>query len=486
MTSKNDRAGSQNIPLSTSIPVIIEKQIRKPQSTKSSNISMDIEDTIFEEILQSPSYSRSSRYHHNLTEVIIGSNSEIPPTSTPLSHGTSTQFQEIDKDHKTKKITNNQSKPQRRTSLTISNTLSASIPAPQPHQQSKPFISTTSISQPKIDANAIHSSQLPSHSISGTIAGIPNNIHVSIARLGRQYAQYKLMGGNSRCKAMLYAFLDVIQDYTTPPNTILNRHLDTHLKPQINYLVTCRPLSTSMGNAIRFIKCQIANLPPDIPEQEAKLILREDILSFIHERIVAADQLIATHCTSKIQDNDVILVYSKSDVVLTSLHKAYNQGKRFRVIVVDSRPWLEGKLSLEYLVKCGIPVTYILINAIGYIINQVTKIILGAHCVYSNGTVQSRAGTCIIAMTGYNYKVPVIVCCEMYKFSDRVQLDSSYSCEYVTDAKSLQVSKKQVKMSCTMYDITPSKLINMIISEIGMIPCTSVPVVIREYRSFNM
>jgi translation initiation factor eIF-2B subunit delta len=40
-----------------------------------------------------------------------------------------------------------------------------------------------------------------------------------------------------------------------------------------------------------------------------------------------------------------------------------------------------------------------------------------------------------------------------------------------------------LKLLNIMYDVTPAKYISMVITEIGMIPCTSVPVVLREYGS---
>jgi len=55
---------------------------------------------------------------------------------------------------------------------------------------------------------------------------------------------------------------------------------------------------------------------------------------------------------------------------------------------------------------------------------EVTKVFLGAHTLFSNGTVLSRAGTASVAMTAHSFNVPVIVCCETYKFTERVQLDS--------------------------------------------------------------
>ena len=103
---------------------------------------------------------------------------------------------------------------------------------------------------------------------------------------------------------------------------------------------------------------------------------------------------------------------------------AKERGKRFNVIVVDSRPLFEGRETLSILSSAGISCTYIHISTIGTVIHQVSRIFLGAHSIFSNGTVMSRTGTSIIGMMGYEYSIPVIICCETYKFSNRVQLDS--------------------------------------------------------------
>jgi translation initiation factor eIF-2B subunit delta len=60
---------------------------------------------------------------------------------------------------------------------------------------------------------------------------------------------------------------------------------------------------------------------------------------------------------------------------------------------------------------------------------QVSKVFLGAHALLANGYVKSRVGTSMIALVANAYNVPVLVCCETYKFSDRVQTDSFVSNE---------------------------------------------------------
>ena len=52
------------------------------------------------------------------------------------------------------------------------------------------------------------------------------------------------------------------------------------------------------------------------------------------------------------------------------------------------------------------------------------QVFLGASAVLSNGTVMSRAGSSAVAMMATAFSKPVIICCETYKFHEKVQLDS--------------------------------------------------------------
>lgn len=55
---------------------------------------------------------------------------------------------------------------------------------------------------------------------------------------------------------------------------------------------------------------------------------------------------------------------------------------------------------------------------------DVSKVLLGASAVLSNGTVLSRAGCAVVAGAAAAAARPVIICCETYKFAERVLLDS--------------------------------------------------------------
>ncbi|XP_043917429.1 translation initiation factor eIF-2B subunit delta isoform X2 [Protopterus annectens] len=315
-------------------------------------------------------------------------------------------------------------------------------------------------------------------------------IHPSIVRLGLKYSQGIITGSNSRCIALLHAFKQVIHDYSTPPNEELSRDLVNKLNPNISFLIQCRPLSASMGNAIKYVKKEISNIQSTVKEEEAKAILKECIDKYIQEKIYLAAKAICKFAIEKISDGDVILIYGYSSLVNDILCDAHEKGRTFRVIVVDSRPRQEGREALRRMVRKGIHCTYVIITAISYMLPEVSKVFLGAHALLANGYVMSRVGTSQIALVAKAYNVPVLVCCETYKFCERVQTDSFVSNE-LDDPDDLIVTQKGsthledwqnnscLRLLNLVYDVTPPDFVDLVITDLGMIPCTSVPVVLR-------
>ena len=147
---------------------------------------------------------------------------------------------------------------------------------------------------------------------------------------------------------------------------------------------------------------------------------------------------------------------------------------------------------MRKLVKVGIPCTYLLINAVTYVIRNVTKVLLGAFAFMSNGNAMSRVGTAAVAMIAHQHQVPVIFCCEIYKFCERAHLDSICYNELAQPEEVLAVpgpesdlqkqwrSIDSLQVLNLSYDLTPCSFIDMIITESGVMPPTSVPVILRE------
>ncbi|KAI9698744.1 MAG: hypothetical protein M1836_003854 [Candelina mexicana] len=336
-----------------------------------------------------------------------------------------------------------------------------------------------------------------------TVEGAGKEVHPAVLALGLQMSSYVICGSNARCMATLLVFKRVIETYTTPPSNTLTRHLTPHyLSPQIDYLKSCRPLSISMGNAIRWLKLEISKVDPDTPEAEAKTQLCNSIDNFIRERITLAGTAIAESAIDKIIEGDVILTYAKSSIVEKTLLMAHRRGTKFRTIVVDSKPLFEGRQLARGLADAGLEVRYSLVHAISHVIKDATKVFLGAHAMMSNGRLFSRIGTAMVAMMAHELDVPVIVCCESVKFTEKVALDSivvnevASPDELVVSAPSANVTSTSAVESLSspllkwretpnlrllnlMYDVTPAEYIKMVVTELGSLPPSSVPVVYR-------
>ena len=251
-------------------------------------------------------------------------------------------------------------------------------------------------------------------------------IHPVISQLTFNLAIYKIVGSIPRCIAMLEAFQIVIKDYQTPKGTTLSRNLTNYLSHQIDLLKRARPLSVTMGNAIRWLKQEISHIDPSTADNEAKLDLVEKIGLFAKEKIELADQLIIENASNQIEDKSTIVTFGSSKVLTELiLHNTRVLKKDLEVVVVDSRPLFEGKKMATVLRENGVKVIYTLITSLDTVFNMgVDYVFLGAHSILSNGFLYSRAGTAMIAMSAKRRNIPVLVCCESLKFSQRVQLDS--------------------------------------------------------------
>lgn len=319
-----------------------------------------------------------------------------------------------------------------------------------------------------------------------------SEIHPAIICLGVQYKSRVIMGSNARCVALLSSLKKMISDYVTPPEKEFSRGLEASLNPSIAYLESCRPLSVSMINAVKHIKLQLTQLPNAVSDAVAKCKLNEAIDTYIRDQIEVAAQAICDTTQRKIADGDCILTYGCSSVILKIFLEAHQRGKKFKVIVVDGRPWREGKKLLRRLVVNGVQCSYVLLTGASFIMREVTKVFLGAHALLANGYVMSRAGSSQIALLASSFNIPVLVCCETHKFCERVQTDSIVYNELgdpdelfksecntlLSPARKWKNISNLIPLNLT-YDVTPPDFVTAVVTELAILPCTSVPVVLR-------
>ena len=236
-----------------------------------------------------------------------------------------------------------------------------------------------------------------------------------------------------------------------------------------------------MGNAVTFVKSAVvAALDRDMEWPDCQRVLLESIDAYVQERIDYADLAIAAVACDKISNHgDVILTYAYSETIRVVLQEAHAKQKKFRVIVVDSKPLLEGKLLLRELRESGLECTYILLNALSYVMKDVTKVLLGAKGLLNDGSVYGRVGTACVALSAKD--IPVLVCAETYKISHRVQLEAITNNEQGNPQQVVEGELgENLRVINLLFDLTPASFVSGIITEMGILPPTSVAVLLRE------
>jgi translation initiation factor eIF-2B subunit delta len=342
-------------------------------------------------------------------------------------------------------------------------------------------------------------------------------LHPAMVRLGVLFRSGAVYDDDDRVCALYAAFCNVVEDYKTPPNKNLSWDLDKHIRLQVQHLVDCRQLSMSMGNFIKFFRFTISQVDNDATEADTKRTLLDKLDGFIEERVSVAQQNIAKICAASIKDDDVILTFGSSPVVRQILLSSAKE-KSFHLVVVDARPLKEALKTVSAL-SPFVPCTYAPLSCAATCMQQATKVILGASALLSNGSVLAPAGTAMVASLAKFYNVPVIIAAESYKFCEKVQLDSIVfnelgSCSelvapavpspdaagggadgdretgpspvtwggYQSAAEASEVNRFPFQVINLRYDITPIDAVSVVATEAGMIPPTSVPVLIRELR----
>lgn len=105
----------------------------------------------------------------------------------------------------------------------------------------------------------------------------------------------------------------------------------------------------------------------------------------------------------------------------------------------------------------------------------------------------SRAGTAQVALMAKVFNVPVLVACETHKSCERVQTDSIVYNE-IGNADELTKTPDSTKKIASLtnwkakkclnllnitYDVTPADFVTAVVTELAILPCTSVPVILR-------
>jgi methylthioribose-1-phosphate isomerase len=210
--------------------------------------------------------------------------------------------------------------------------------------------------------------------------------------------------------------------------------------------------------------------------REAKAIEDEDrrMCRAIGEHgahLIAPDSGVLTHC------NAGSLATADYGTALAVMFVAAEQGKRFHVMVDETRPLLQGaRLTSWELRQRGIDCTLICDNMAGWVMKQgkVQVVVVGADRIAANGDTANKIGTYSVALLAKAHNIPFYVAAPSTTFDlslvsgDTIPIEQRDARE-ITHGFGQATAPEGMPVYNPAFDVTPARLISGIITEQGVI-----------------
>ncbi|XP_059143307.1 translation initiation factor eIF-2B subunit alpha-like [Physella acuta] len=193
-----------------------------------------------------------------------------------------------------------------------------------------------------------------------------------------------------------------------------------------------------------------------------------------YNNMIKARAKIAKLASAFIEDGATILTHCRSRNVLEVLKAAASQKKRFTVYVTESNPDKSGYQMEKELSKLGIPTSVILDFGIGYVMEKVQLVMVGAEGVMESGGIINKIGTYPIAICARQMNKPFYVVTESFKFVREYPLNQMDVPDQFKFRASTRQNSKDLSKEHPIVDYTPPEYINLLFTDLGVVTSSAV------------
>ncbi|MDI9394442.1 MAG: ribose 1,5-bisphosphate isomerase [Euryarchaeota archaeon] len=280
------------------------------------------------------------------------------------------------------------------------------------------------------------------------------------------------------------AAAEAVRDYAAQLEAASIEEFAARIREASDYLISTRPTAVSLPNAVKLS----SRYSSDNVEEARKEVIKNSTL-FI-ERADKALGRIGKIGSGRVQDGDVIMTHCNSHAALSIITTAFKDGNNISVIATESRPRRQGLLTVRHLNGFGIPTTLIVDSAVRYYMKDVDKVIVGADAIAANGALVNKIGTSQLALAAHEARKSFMVAAETFKFSPStilgipIEIEERAAEEVVDPSFLAELPHVQVKNPA--FDFTPAEYIDMIVTDIGIIPPAMAYAVIKEQLGWEL
>ncbi len=142
--------------------------------------------------------------------------------------------------------------------------------------------------------------------------------------------------------------------------------------------------------------------------------LREGGAAFVMDLQEAEIQVVA-RSLELVPANGLLALYSRSSLVERAARLAWESGVRFRVVMAEGRPAMEGRGLAESLARLGIPVLLTTDAMLPMLVERAQAVWLGADALTPSGLLH-KAGTWPLLLAAREHNVPAYCLAPRAKF----------------------------------------------------------------------
>jgi methylthioribose-1-phosphate isomerase len=208
---------------------------------------------------------------------------------------------------------------------------------------------------------------------------------------------------------------------------------------------------------------------------EALEIEKEDFqknekIGFWGNDLIEDGQAVLTHC------NAGELATAGYGTALGVIRAAFEQGKKIKVYVNETRPFLQGaRLTCWELDKKKIPLVLITDNMAGHFMSkgEISLVITGADRIARNGDTANKIGTYTMAVLAREHHLPFYVAAPLNTIDFGIESGRDIPIEErpaqeVREIQGQLLTLPHIKVQNPAFDVTPAKYISAIITEAGI------------------
>lgn len=253
------------------------------------------------------------------------------------------------------------------------------------------------------------------------------------------------------------------------------------------YLIECevlagaRPTAVNLMWAVNAMK-HAANALKDQSDPTAALL---EVARRIHADDITGNRRMGEYGAGLIEACDAVITHCNTGSLATGgygtalgvIRSAFEQGRIQQVYADETRPWLQGaRLTAWELVQDGIPVQLLADGAAAHLLKggKVRWAIVGADRIAANGDTANKIGTYGLAVVARYHGVNFMVVAPTSTIDMRVATGASIAIEQRKPEEVLEWGGQRVAAAGAgawnpVFDVTPAELIDVIVTERGVI-----------------